>query len=94
MPRSVYSIRAESALRVHLSDVEKLLALKTTTPRVEETMREHLAVARAAVLSAHAHAAAAGHMTEAFQADHEQRLRELDAMELRVVEFLRRNPPR
>ena len=94
MPRSVYSIRAEASLTVHLSDIEKLLTLKTITPKIEEAIREHIAVARAAVVMAHEHATAAGHLNDAFQREHEQRLEGLAGMERRVNDFLRENPPR
>ena len=88
MPRSVYSIRAETVLRVFRSDLEKLLSLSVVTPSVEEAMREHIDNARASVLSAYEHASAAGHLNSEFQREHYRRLELIAGMEKIVESFL------
>lgn len=93
VPRSVYSIRAQTALDGHLQDIEKLLSLNTLTGKMEEAIREHISVARAQVMAAYEHAVAAGHLNTEFQRQHNKRLESLSKMEDRVNEFLRRNPP-
>ena len=88
MPRSVYSIRAETALSIYRSDFEKLLSLNVVTPQVEAALREHVEAARASVLSAHEHALAAGHINSEFQREHDRRLELIAEMEKDLESFL------
>ena len=74
MPQSVYSIRAETALRTHLADIDKLLTVKTRTPKLAEALRNHIEIARSAVLDSYDHAQRAGHLNDQFEDAHGRRL--------------------